>query len=224
MAEVDSVHAASRARRRAVLVGVALAVLVGTGLTARWLASAPGNGDAGSEARLPVLGTVPDFALQERSGREVTRAEMAGAVWVANFIFTRCRTLCPLMTRRLAGLQDRLAVGEAPGLRFVSFSVDPGHDTPAVLDGYARQYGASATGWLFLTGERSALYALIRDGFKLGVVQAPGADSDPNALITHSDRFVLVDARSRIRGYYSSGDDAAVERLVQDVQAVRGEG
>ncbi len=169
---------------------IAAAVLVAGGL-AVWLAlPAPS---------LPVLGAVPSFTLVERSGRAVSAADLAGHVWVADFVFTHCPTFCPLLTERMAGLQKALAV----------------HDTPEVLLDYARRAGAG-DGWLFVTGPREALASLLRDGFKV----AWADDGPPASPITHSDRFVLVDRALRIRGYYHGTQPDDVARLARDALAL----
>jgi protein SCO1/2 len=160
---------------------------------------------------LPVLGSVPDFSLTERSGTIVTANELKGKPWVADFIFTRCGGVCPTLSARFAHLQGTV--------QLVSFSVDPANDTPAVLQEYAGRYHADAKSWLFLTGERTALDHLIMQGFRLSVEQREGAtDANPNELITHSDRFVLVDSALQIRGYYRGTDDEGLERLAADLR------
>ncbi len=195
----------SDAPRTARAALIAAAVLVAGGL-AVWLAlPAPS---------LPVLGAVPSFMLVERSGRAVSAADLAGHVWVADFVFTHCPTFCPLLTERMAGLQKALAPAADP-VRLVSFSVDPVHDTPEVLLDYARRAGAG-DGWLFVTGPREALAALLRDGFKV----AWADDGPPASPITHSDRFVLVDRALRIRGYYHGTQPDDVARLARDALAL----
>jgi protein SCO1/2 len=167
---------------------------------------------------LPVLGTVPPFRLTERSGRTTSLDDLRGAPWIADFIFTRCAGTCPLLTASMARLQGKLpAAGDSPP-RLVSFSVDPAYDTPEVLRSYAERFRADPNRWLFLTGERAALHDLIRNGFLLSVAESEGGRADPNEMITHSDRFVLVDARGRIRGYYHGTEEESVERLVADVE------
>jgi protein SCO1/2 len=163
---------------------------------------------------LPVLGTVPGFSLTERSGNRVTAADLAGHVWIADFIFTRCPDVCPALTARMARLQDTLPVAGDP-VRLVSFSVDPMHDTPDVLRAYAARVGAR-DGWLFLTGDRTQLGTLLRDGFRLAYAD----DGPPASPITHSDRLVLVDRDLRIRGYYHGGDENDLQRLGQDARSI----
>jgi protein SCO1/2 len=168
-------------------------------------------------APLPVLGSVPPFTLTERSGRSVGSADLAGRVWVADFIFTRCPDVCPLLTARMAELGRRLPAGP-DRIQLVSFSVDPAHDTPEVLRDYAARMGAG-DGWLFLTGPREAIAGLLRQGFKVAFAD----DGPPAAPITHSDRFVLVDRHLRIRGYYHGNDPADLERLARDARALDAE-
>ena len=145
----------------------------------------------------------------------MTAEDLVGQVWVANFIFTRCPDVCPLLTTRMAQLQDTFAAAASP-VRLVSFSVDPAHDTPEVLRDYAAHAGAR-TAWLFVTGPRDRMAALLRDGFRV----AYAADGPPAAPITHSDRFVLVDRALRIRGYYHGNDREDLARLARDATALR---
>ena len=182
-------------------------VLAAVAVVAAWLTLRP--------RRLPDLGTVPPFALTERAGTPLGAADLAGHVWVADFVFTRCPDFCPALTTRMAGLQKALPAGRDP-IRLVSFSVDPAHDGPDVLREYAARAGAGDA-WLFLTGPRAAVAALLRDGFHV----AWADDGPPTSPITHSDRFVLVDRQLRIRGYYHGTDAADVARLARDAVALR---
>jgi cytochrome oxidase Cu insertion factor (SCO1/SenC/PrrC family) len=117
--------------------------------------------------RLGQYGQVPDFALIERSGRTVTRADLVGKVWVANFIYTQCTETCPTQSAELARLDAEFAT--APDFRLVSITVDPAYDTPDVLAGYAKRYGAAPERWLFLIGPKQIIYRLAMEGFKLSV-------------------------------------------------------
>ena len=164
---------------------------------------------------MPVLGTVPPFALTERGGGAVRSEDLAGQVWIADFVFTRCRDFCPALTGRFARLQHQLDVA-TNRVRLVSFSVDPTHDTPEVLQRYATRAGAGP-GWLFVTGPHDTVAALLREGFHVAYAD----DGPPSSPITHSDRFVLVDRELHIRGYYHGTDDADVARLVRDAAALR---
>ncbi len=191
-----------RGRRSALLAAAVVAAAVAG--VAAWRAL-PGPS-------LPVLGAVPAFTLTERSGSPFAAADLRGQVWIADFVFTRCPDVCPALTATMAGLQKTLA---AHPVRLVSFTVDPAHDTPEALRDYAARFHAS-DGWLFLTGSREALAALLREGFKV----AWADDGPPAAPITHSDRFVLVDRTLRIRGYYHGSQADDVARLTRDAIAL----
>ena len=117
---------------------------------------------------LPRLWAVPDFALIERSGQAVTRADLLGKVWIASVIFTRCVDECPVVSNHMARLQEALAA--EPDVRLVSITVDPAYDTPEVLTRYAQSFAAQPQRWLFLTGDKATIYRLVREGFRLGLV------------------------------------------------------
>ncbi|MCH9651109.1 MAG: SCO family protein [Deltaproteobacteria bacterium] len=191
------------------LVLVILAVSVTALMSRTWLKESL----RGSQA-LPVLGSVPNFELVNRDGRPISRDDLEGKPWVADFIFTSCKVSCPVMTTRMADLSQKLATDR---LRWVSISVDPDNDTPEVLAAYAKKFDA-ADSWLFLTGKTEEIYPLVRDGFRLGVAVAdpsePGSALEP---ISHSTRFVLVDSESQIRGYYDAFDPASLNRLAADL-------
>jgi len=120
---------------------------------------------------LQPLGAVPAFTLQERSGRSVTHEELRGYVWLANFIYTRCTTECPLMTHHMARFQEALTAEQ--DVRLVSITVDPEYDTPEVLTRYAQSFAVQPQRWLFLTGEKAVIHRLAREGFRLGVMDSP---------------------------------------------------
>jgi protein SCO1/2/putative membrane protein len=152
-----------------------------------------------------------EFELTERSGRVVKSSELADRVWVGSFIFTRCPLSCPKITGVMKGIEPRL---RRANIALVSLTVDPAHDTPAVLTDYADRFGAPSEGWLFLTGEPARIRELVRDRFHLPIAESTPADMAQGAeAVTHSDRLVLVN-RGRIVGYFDSSDVAAVESLV----------
>jgi protein SCO1/2 len=183
--------------------GVALGALA-AGL--RWRA-APAE-------ELPRFFALPEFALVERSGRPATLAGLRGRPWIAGFIFTRCSGVCPAMTARMKSLANALA---GTTVRFVSFTVDPGNDTPEVLARYAASAGAGAD-WWFVTGPVADLHALSTGGFKLAAMEAgPGSSFDDGPFL-HSSKLVLVDAEGVIRGYYDYDDAAAMRALEADAR------
>ncbi|HKI06251.1 MAG TPA: SCO family protein [Thermoanaerobaculia bacterium] len=163
----------------------------------------------------PVLGQVPEFSLTNRDGRTVRRQDLAGSPWVADFIFSRCPASCPIMTARMAKLNRELP--EDLGVRMVSITVDPDHDTPQVLQRYAQSFSAPES-WLFLTGGKEELFRLSKEGFKLGV--EINTETDAIEPILHSTRFVLVDGEGRIRGYYDGFDEESMGKLEKDLRAI----
>ncbi len=174
------------------------------------LMSRPGGGPD-----LPRLGAAPAFTLVSEQGKTVTRADYAGKVWIADFIFTRCGGSCPILSARMAALAERTA-GEQR-IRFVSFGVDPEHDTVEVLAEYARKLGADPARWTFLHGDRPVIRALIKDGFKLAIEDGVPDSVEP---ILHSTRFVLVDGEGTIRGYYDGMEQPPVDQLEKDARAL----
>jgi protein SCO1/2 len=170
-----------------------------------------GNAVAIGGRELPVLGSVPDFALTEANGSALKKADLIGKVWIASFIFTRCAEQCPAMMRHEVELQAQLPVRD--DLRLVSFSVDPDWDTPKVLTGYANMFKADRQRWFFTTGDKRQIFSLAIDGFKLSTQEADTAREMP---ILHSTKLVLVDRRGLIRGYYDSTEAGALRQLVRD--------
>jgi protein SCO1/2 len=165
---------------------------------------------------LAVYAELPDFHLTNRDGRAVSKADLEGKPFVADFIFTRCAGICPAMSAQMSRLAGELD----PEVNLVSISVDPEHDTPEVLAEYAGRFDAPER-WYFLTGERDAIHSLSREGFLLGLEvatpESPTAEVEP---IVHSNRFVLVDRAGRIRGYYNAFDAEALDRLTDDAERV----
>lgn len=197
---------------------IALGLLVFAALTAVLVAVFARTGLLGEIARgqrpLPVHGTVADFTLTERSGRPVARADLAGRVWIADFFFTRCQTICPRMTAAMGALADELAA--VPAIRFVSITVDPAYDTAYVLAEYAASHQADPERWLFLTGDQETVYPLLAESFHLSAAGADGA-------LNHTSRFVLIDGAGKIRGYYDSTAADAMRRLAADARRLAAE-
>ncbi len=154
-------------------------------------------------------GTVPHFQLVNQNGRPFDSAQLAGKIWIADFIYTTCPGPCPMISTRMSELQKPL---EKTDVHLVSFSVDPEKDTPDVLRGYAEKLQAEPKRWDFLTGPKSAIYKLSHDGFKLAVSDG----SDEAGIPVHSTRMVLVDRHGEIRGYYEATEADAVTKLLAD--------
>lgn len=154
--------------------------------------------------------SVPDFSLTNQQGEPLGLADMAGKIWIADFIFTNCPTICPAMTQEMARLQSEFV---ADPVYFVSFSVDPERDTAEVLTRYAKAYGADDRRWHFLTGDKAHIYQLAEQGFSL-------AAGHKGSEILHSPRFVLVKADGNIHDYYDSRSKPAMLRLRRDVKTL----
>lgn len=158
-------------------------------------------------------GVLPAFTLTNQRAEPFGTAQLEGKVWIANFIFTRCPTVCPLLTQKMAQVQERTAsAGER--VQLVSFSVDPDYDQPPVLQAYAQKHHADPARWTFLTGKPEALKKVIVDGLKQMMGREGPAD-DLNGIF-HGTHFVLVDQHQHIRGYYRSEDPDVLERLSAD--------
>ncbi len=158
---------------------------------------------------LPVLSTVPAFSLiDQNSNAFESPAHLQDTIWVANFIFTNCPGPCPRMSTQMKDVQVAVT---GTGIKLVSFSVDPERDTPAVLSAYASRYNARSGTWFFLTGPKENLQHLSKNVFQLGDV---GGD------LEHSTRFVLIDRKSRVRGFYLSSEQNAITRLIADAKSL----
>jgi protein SCO1 len=155
---------------------------------------------------LPSYGAVPPFDLVNQEAQPFGSAQLTGRIWIADFIFTTCPGPCPIISTRMSELKRPL---EQSDVQLVSFSVDPEKDTPAVLREYAEKLKAQPSRWNFLTGQRDAIYYLMRDGFKLTILEDQG-------MPVHATSFVLVDRRGAIRGYYDALASDAVTKLLAD--------
>lgn len=157
----------------------------------------------------PILGNAPELDLADRSGRSISLSDLDGQPWVADFIFTRCPAICPLMTTAMSTIDDLAA----RDIRLVSITLDPEHDTAEILDAFADRHGASPR-WLFLRGGEEQAHALSRE-FALGSSAATAT-----APIVHSTRLVLVDSHHRIRGYYDALDEGEMARLLAELGTI----
>lgn len=153
-------------------------------------------------------GAVPSFQLVNQVGERFGSAQLLGKIWIADFIFTACPGPCPMISSRMSELQKPLGKTD---VHLVSFTVDPEKDTPEVLRGYAEKLHAQPKRWDFLTGPKSAIYDLSRNGFKLAA-----SDSEEDGIPVHSTRMILVDRHGEIRGYYEATAPDAVTKLLAD--------
>jgi protein SCO1/2 len=171
----------------------------------------------------PVLAQLPEFTLVDQNSQAFDRQALEGDFWVADFIFTHCRSTCPRLTAHMQGLQTRLS--DIPNAQFLSVSVDPRNDTPEVLKAYMTKNELSEANWRFVTGEEQAIRDVVLNGFKVGL--AEGDDQPGAEAIMHANHFVLIDEKAQVRGYYRANNDgiADLERdlrfLASNVSAVR---
>ncbi len=159
---------------------------------------------------------VPDFSLTNQRGETVSRGDLVGRVWVADFFFTECPGICPIMSGNLKALQDAVAdEPRARDVRLVSFSVDPERDTVEKLAAHAADLGVEPGFWHLLTGPREAIWDVAVQGFKLPV---SANLADPANPVSHSGKFVLVDRTGTIRGLYDGTDPDSVAAVERDLR------
>jgi protein SCO1/2 len=180
------------------------------------LAVSCGNSETLDQARADsaapeALFAAPVFAAVDQYGEPFSSVSLQGHVWVASFMFTSCQTVCPNLNSKQQDLQREFAES---GLKFVSISTDPENDTPEVLRKYANDYDAKPGVWHFLQLPIDSVRALSTHGFKL---------MDPETPEMHSTRFVLVDAKGNICGFYDAEDANRIEVLRNDVRRLLGD-
>ena len=203
-----------------VLATAAITLAVLTDRSARNEAAVTAPTEAPAE--LPVIFELPRFSLTDQNGKPFGSDQLDGKVWIADFMFTRCKGVCPMLSANMAAVQSELSDDPhwKSDIRLVSLSVDAEHDTPAVLREYAKRYDAQPGQWVFLTGEREQVWPLIEDGFKLAVGATPENEVMPFA---HSSKLVLVDGHGRVRAYHDGMTPQGRKALIADVQRLLGE-
>jgi protein SCO1/2 len=139
------------------------------------------------EQRLPTLGAAPDFTLISQEGAEVTLEAFRGKVVAVTFIYTSCPDVCPMLTDKMARVQDELGADFGTKVAFLSITVDPEHDTPEVLKEYAEALDANLAGWSFLTGSPAAVRE-VAHRYGVAVLPAAGGQVDHTLLTTLVDR------------------------------------
>ena len=156
---------------------------------------------------LEMMGQLPPFVLTASTGQPFDSKSLAGHIWVADFIYTNCTGPCPMMSAQMRRIQEQTA-SEMPDVKLVSITVDPDRDTPPVLAAYSRHFKVDPARWYFLTGDKDKLTD-VGLAFKLQTI---------DGSLTHSTRFVLVDRLMQIRGYYTTGEDGFMPRLMHDLR------
>ena len=176
-------------------------------------------------AELPILGeryvddnqdtvyhSIADFAFVNQIGDTIRKEDMAGKIYVADFFFTTCPTICPVMKKEMLRVYEQFK-GE-PNFRILSHSIDPTHDTQAVLKDYAEKLGVpDATTWNFLTGDQEKIFEIGQTSY---LTTTMADDMEPGGFL-HSGAFLLVDQQGRIRGVYDGTKTEQVDRLLADI-------
>ena len=167
----------------------------------------------GVEVSDTIYPKIPNFTYLNQDSIQITSSAMKGKVWIADFFFTSCPSICPKMTsqmKRLAILTKDLD----KHIQFISFSINPTYDRPSKLRAYRKHYGVTAKNWQFLTGDEEATHALGVDYFQVFA----NKDIESAGGYAHSPAFVLVDKEGYVRGVYIGTDTKQVDLLQKDVR------
>lgn len=156
-----------------------------------------------SKPDLATIGQVPAFSFTDQNGKTVTNKDYDGKVYVVEFFFTTCPDICPIMTENMTKIQDEF-LGN-PNVGIASFTIDPQHDTPQVLNAYAKEKGITKLQWHLLTGEKEQIFKLANEGFNLYVGETP-----TGAGFEHSGFFALIDQESNIRSRKDDNDNPLI--------------
>jgi protein SCO1/2 len=157
---------------------------------------------------------VPSFSFTDQHGRSFTQDDLEGKIYVAEFFFTTCQSICPVMNDHLQQLYQKFS-GEKR-LHFVSHTVDPETDSVQTLHAYAESHGVVDDRWHFVTGEKNQLYRMARQGYLLD----SGTPSSHEDDFVHTQNFALVDWANRLRGFYDGTDSLEMVRLEQDINVL----
>lgn len=166
----------------------------------------------GSMRQLKENHLVSDFSLVNQSGERVTQKDYEGKIYVADFFFTRCPSICPIMTSNMAKLQAAFLDVEA--VKLLSISVTPEMDSVPVLQKYAERHGALVSKWNITTGDKKHIYNLARKSYFAVQEEGDGILQD----FIHTPNFILVDKEKQIRGIYDGTREAEIQRLIGDIK------
>jgi len=196
-------------------VGAAAGLVVMVGLG--WALVARQSEPELGEALLLIGPTVPEFTLTESSGKPVTRSDLLGKVWVADFVFTRCSGPCPTLSARMQAIQ--LALVDEPSVKLVTFTLDPENDTPSVLVDYAKRFHADPDRWWFITGDKQE----VMQKFVVGGLKQTFFPGEAGEEIIHSVYLVVIDRQGRIRSAHDGIDPKSKALVVRDVRQLLAE-
>jgi protein SCO1 len=159
---------------------------------------------------------IGDFTLLNQYGESITLEKVKGKVFVAEYFFTTCGTICPKMTEQMTRVQERFRGNDE--VKILSFTVNPDYDTVQVLLEYAQKYGVEKDQWHFLTGSKEELYRLARKSFFVLKPAEAINLGDAGSDFIHTNNFILVDQQLRIRGYYDGTSISEVNELMEDIE------
>lgn len=168
-----------------------------------------------------VFHRIPQYELVDQNGHKFSSEQTKGKIYVADFFFTRCGTICPKISNNLTRIQSIFSADS--NVVIVSHSVDPKHDSSAVLQKYAQKYDAKYGKWFFLTGEKKIIYDIAIKGYKLPVADASEYDKNIKSIdetFIHSEKLLLIDKEGYIRGIYDGTYSPDVERLIGEVKVL----
>ena len=173
----------------------------------------------GIEVSDTVWHSVKNIQLQNQLGKTVSLSDLNGKILVVDFFFTHCISICPKLTANMKRLQqaiktrDPRKLVDTPFIQFVSLTVDPERDSPAVLKRYADKFQLNHDTWWMLTGDKKTIYDFGLNEVKLGVPDSSSVDTN----FIHSEYFVLLDRDRVVRGYYNGLDTVALNKLSEDI-------
>lgn len=160
--------------------------------------------------------TIADFSLINQNGETITEDDYKDRIYVADFFFTTCQTICPIMTDHMVQIQEALA--QDNNVLLLSHTVTPEIDSVPQLKKYAIEKGVNDEKWNLVTGDKKEIYDLARKSY-LVAKDNPYEEFD----LIHTENFVLVDKKKRIRGFYDGTDSEAIEKLLEDIQILKKE-
>lgn len=161
--------------------------------------------------------TIPKFSFTNQDGNEVSHDNYERKVFVADFFFTTCKSICPVMSSQLARLQAMVKKdGLSQEVNFLSHSVKPEEDTPETLKNYGDALGADYSNWNFVTGKADDIYDLAQQGYMLTAFPSDTAEGG----VFHTDKFTLIDRQMHIRGYYDGTSTKSVDQLFEDIKTL----
>lgn len=160
---------------------------------------------------------IADFNLINQNGNTVSKKDFEDKIYVADFFFTRCQTICPVMTGNMRELQDHFT--NDPDLKFLSHSVTPVMDSVPILRAYADKNKAIDGKWEITTGDKKHIYELARKSYFAVLDEGDGGDQD----FIHTEQFILVDKRGRIRGFYDGTEKDEIQRIIDDIDLLKAE-